>query len=35
VLAADLPLAMDVIADIVLNPIFDLNEIEVERARSV
>jgi predicted Zn-dependent peptidase len=31
VLAADLPLAMDVIADIVLNPIFDLNEIEVER----
>lgn len=31
VLADDLPLAMDVIADIVLNPIFDLNEIEVER----
>ncbi len=31
VLAADVPLAMDVIADIVLNPIFDPKEIEIER----
>lgn len=31
VLAADVPLAMDVIADIVLNPVFDEREIEVER----
>ncbi|MFT6222970.1 MAG: putative Zn-dependent peptidase [Paracoccaceae bacterium] len=31
VLAADVPLALDVIADIVLNPVFDLAEIEVER----
>jgi predicted Zn-dependent peptidase len=31
VLEADVPLALDVIADIVLNPIFDLNEIEIER----
>ena len=31
VLAADVPLALDVIADIVLNPIFDPREIEVER----
>ncbi|MGR3291936.1 MAG: M16 family metallopeptidase [Paracoccaceae bacterium] len=31
VLAADVPLALDVIADIVLNPVFDTNEIEVER----
>ncbi len=31
VLEADVPLAMDVISDIVLNPIFDPNEIEVER----
>jgi len=31
VLKADVPLALDVISDIVLNPIFDLNEIEVER----
>ncbi len=30
-LVADVPLAMDVIADIVLNPIFDPREIEVER----
>ncbi|MEK6216736.1 MAG: insulinase family protein, partial [Boseongicola sp.] len=31
VLAADVPLALDVISDIVLNPIFDPKEIEVER----
>lgn len=31
VLQNDVPLALDVIADIVLNPIFDPNEIEVER----
>lgn len=31
VLENDVPLAMDVIADIVLNPIFDPDEIEVER----
>lgn len=31
VLEADVPLAMDVIADIVLNPVFDPSEIEVER----
>ncbi|SEP73221.1 M16 family metallopeptidase [Thalassovita taeanensis] len=31
VLAADVPLALDVIADIVLNPVFDEREIEVER----
>ncbi|MDJ0628607.1 MAG: pitrilysin family protein [Rhodobacter sp.] len=31
VLEDDVPLAMDVIADIVLNPIFDAAEIEVER----
>jgi len=31
VLEADVPLALDVISDIVLNPVFDLNEIEVER----
>jgi len=31
VLAADVPLALDVIADIVLNPVFDTNEIEIER----
>ena len=31
VLAADVPLAMDVIADILLNPVFDPAEIEVER----
>ncbi len=31
VLEDDVPLAMDVIADIVLNPVFDPNEIEVER----
>lgn len=31
VLEADVPLALDVLADIVLNPIFDLNEIEIER----
>ena len=30
-LAADVPLALDVIADIVLNPAFDPREIEVER----
>lgn len=30
-LVADVPLAMDVISDIVLNPIFDPREIEVER----
>ncbi|WP_416349368.1 M16 family metallopeptidase [Pararhodobacter sp.] len=31
VLEADVPLALDVIADIVLNPAFDAREIEVER----
>ncbi|SFC39089.1 M16 family metallopeptidase [Tropicimonas isoalkanivorans] len=31
VLKADVPLALDVVADIVLNPIFEQNEIEVER----
>ncbi len=31
VLQADVPLALDVIADIVLNPVFDQNEIEIER----
>jgi predicted Zn-dependent peptidase len=31
VLAADVPLALDVIADIVLNPAFDAREIETER----
>ena len=31
VLQADVPLALDVISDIVLNPIFDPREIEVER----
>ncbi|MBY5931882.1 insulinase family protein [Tateyamaria omphalii] len=31
VLENDVPLAMDVLADILLNPIFDQNEIEVER----
>ena len=31
VLAADVPLAVDVIADIVLNPVFDPGEIEIER----
>jgi predicted Zn-dependent peptidase len=31
VLAGDVPLALDVIGDIVLNPVFDLQEIEVER----
>ncbi|TRD22465.1 M16 family metallopeptidase [Palleronia caenipelagi] len=31
VLEADVPLALDVISDIVLNPIFDPREIEVER----
>lgn len=31
VLANDVPLALDVIADILLNPTFDENEIEVER----
>ncbi|RVV98539.1 insulinase family protein [Mesobaculum littorinae] len=31
VLQADVPLALDVISDIVLNPVFDDNEIEVER----
>jgi predicted Zn-dependent peptidase len=31
VLEADVPLALDVIADIVLNPLFDRKEIEVER----
>ena len=31
VLEADVPLALDVIADIVLNPLFDAKEIEVER----
>ena len=31
VLEADVPLALDVVSDIVLNPIFDPSEIEVER----
>ncbi|MDE3080185.1 MAG: insulinase family protein [Paracoccaceae bacterium] len=31
VLAEDVPLAIDVISDIVLNPVFDAKEIEVER----
>jgi predicted Zn-dependent peptidase len=31
VLEADVPLALDVISDIVLNPVFDPHEIEVER----
>ncbi len=31
VLEADVPLAVDVLADILLNPVFDPNEIEVER----
>ncbi|MEP5152160.1 pitrilysin family protein [Planktotalea sp.] len=31
VLGADVPLALDVISDILLNPVFDENEIEVER----
>lgn len=31
VLEADVPLALDVISDILLNPVFDGNEIEVER----
>ncbi|WP_415182618.1 M16 family metallopeptidase [Phaeovulum sp.] len=31
VLQADVPLALDVISDIVLNPVFDAREIEVER----
>jgi predicted Zn-dependent peptidase len=31
VLEADVPLALDVVADIVLNPVFDPKEIEVER----
>jgi len=31
ILQEDVPLALDVISDIVLNPVFDLNEIEVER----
>ena len=31
VLADDVPLALDVISDIVLNPVFDSDEIEVER----
>ncbi|AVO36759.1 M16 family metallopeptidase [Pukyongiella litopenaei] len=31
VLAGDVPLALDVISDIVLNPVFDPREIEVER----
>jgi predicted Zn-dependent peptidase len=31
ILAADLPLAVDIIADITLNPAFDAREIEVER----
>ncbi|WP_062762679.1 pitrilysin family protein [Falsirhodobacter sp. alg1] len=31
VLQADVPLALDVISDIVLNPVFDQREIEVER----
>lgn len=31
VLEEDVPLALDVVSDIVLNPVFDLKEIEVER----
>ncbi|SFP05034.1 M16 family metallopeptidase [Tranquillimonas alkanivorans] len=31
VLEADVPLALDIIADIVLNPVFDARELEVER----
>ena len=31
VLQADVPLALDVIGDIVMNPVFDPNEIEIER----
>jgi len=31
VLEADVPLALDVLADIVLNPVFDPDEIEIER----
>jgi predicted Zn-dependent peptidase len=31
VLAADVPLALDVIGDIVMNPVFDPKEIEIER----
>src|SRR5210317_2354170 len=31
VLGADVPLALDVISDIVLNPVFDPREIEIER----
>ncbi|MEL6564329.1 MAG: pitrilysin family protein [Pseudomonadota bacterium] len=31
VLAADVPLAMDVLSDILLNPVFEQSEIEVER----
>lgn len=31
VLEADVPLALDVLADIVLNPVFDASEIEIER----
>ncbi|WP_415921196.1 M16 family metallopeptidase [Tateyamaria sp. SN6-1] len=31
VLQADVPLALDVLSDILLNPVFDQNEIEVER----
>jgi len=31
VLEADVPLAIDVISDIVLNPVFDMGEIEIER----
>ena len=31
VLRADVPLALDVVADIVLNPVFDAAEIEIER----
>ena len=31
VLAADVPLALDIVADITLNPVFDPREIEVER----
>ncbi|MEM6757922.1 MAG: pitrilysin family protein [Pseudomonadota bacterium] len=31
VLQADVPLALDVLADILLNPVFDASEIEVER----
>ncbi|PRY95602.1 putative Zn-dependent peptidase [Hasllibacter halocynthiae] len=31
VLPADIPLALDVVADIILNPVFDASEIEIER----